>query len=347
MGLLSKAATFTILNITGSNLPSLAEVKEMVENTPVKEIEGSSDKESYGFCKIDEVFEVGAVQGETVLGFGLRQDKKTISNSLFRKKFREALKKAKIDARARKAKITKEDKEMLKENILGELYAEASPIEKLTEILWDTERNQVYFGATQAVVIDSFIRLVLAKFSDVTVTPLNPLSPETKHADLKGSRDNFQNAFFTWIFYETKVKKDILWNPNNIKLLKGDTTVTIKGDTTVSLEAYLSIYGNRLVDSLDLGYNVGTEASKKEYQVTLKRGSWSLMKVKISPEIVHENNESAVFERAASFREFVSLFLELVKQYEAIRNDAAQDKKFWDSLHNLASDHIKKELEAL
>jgi hypothetical protein len=345
MGLLKKGATFTVFEVSGT-LPSLAEIKSKIETSPTPSIEGSSQSEAFSFCSAEDVFDKKVAQGEAVLGFGVRHDKKTISKPLFKKKYKEALKKARFEAKQSKRKIGKEDKELIKQNIEGEMYAEVKPIEKHYEVLWDTRNSRLYFGSATAKVLAGFVNVMLKQFEEVNIAQWYPLSKDTKHAEVKGSRDNFQNAFMTWVFYETKQKKDTYWCPLSVKFLGGDTAVTVRGDAEASLEPYISIVSARFVDQMDLGLSLPKEnGDKVKYEVTVKRGDWSFRGLKVIPEISHENMESAVFERSALLGEFVKQYKNLVEQYEAIRNDAASDKTMWDTMTSYASDRIKQGLE--
>jgi len=344
MGLLKKAATFTVFEVRGS-LPSLAEIKSKIETSPTPQIEGTSAPEAYSFCNVEEVFEKKVIQGEAVLGFGLRHDKKTISKPLFKKKYKEALKKARGEAKQAKRKITKEDKELIKANIEGELYSEVKPIEKHFEVLWDTRNGRIFVGSGTPKVLAGFINVMVKLFEDLTIVQWYPLSKDTKHVDAKGSRENFQNAFMTWVFYETKQKKETFWCPLSVKFLGGDTAVTVRGDAEASLEPFLSIVSSRLVDQMDLGYSLDKEnGDKMKYEVTIKRGDWAFRGLKVAPEINHENIESAVFERSAALGEYVEHFQKLVREYEEIRNDEVKDKTMWTTMTNFASERIRKEL---
>lgn len=344
MGLLKKGATFTVFSVEGAPAV-LDEIKSKIESSPTPNIEGSSQAEAYSLCSIEEVFDKKVTQGEAVLGFGLRHDKKTISKPLFQHKYKEAMKKARYEAKTAKRKLTKDDKDLIKANIEGELYSEVKPIQKHFEILWDTRNNRIFVGTATPKVLAGFISVLVHLFEDITLSQWYPLAKATKHTDVKGTRDNFQNSFLTWIFYETKQKKETFWCPLSVKFLSGETAVTIRGDAAASLEPYLSIFSSRLVDQMDLGYSFPKEnGDQVKYEVTVKRGDWAFRGLKVSPEINHENRESAVFERTAALSEFVDHYHKLVKEYEAIRSDEVKDKTMWTAMTQFASDRIKQEL---
>ena len=341
MGLLNKAASFTVLKSKG-DAPLLADIKKVLSNAPHKDITGTSEKEHFSVCSISDVFVNKIQQSDVILAFGVRWDKKTISKSQYKKLFKEEMQKLRKERKGTKLKITKEDKLLIKANVEGALYAEAKPVEKLIEVLWDTT-GTLYVGVTSNKILDSVILLLIRLFEDLELKSWSPLDVKTKHSDVKSSRENVWNGFFTWIFYETrkKEKDKPIWVPGNITFSKNESSVTLKGDTDISMEVWTSVLSSKLVNTLDLGYEVDKE---HQYQVTLSVGSWAFKQLKIAPEIRHESPESAIFERVQSFKQFIDKFTQLVKQYESVRNDDKQDKVFWDSLSDLASVKIKNEI---
>jgi hypothetical protein len=339
MGLLKKAATFSVIQVQG-NIPDLNTLKSSIEGSTTPNIEGSTAPECFSFCKINDVFDKEVIQGDQTIAFGLRHDKKVVSKSLFKKKYSEGLKKLKVEAKQAKRKVEKDEKVILKDNILANLYAGAKPLEKLIEILWDTETKTIYVGTANKALIDAFVSQCTKLFPEMELIRWQPLSPETQNSDVKGSKDNFQNAFFTWVYYETKINKDKFWIPLNITFVNDSAQVSIKGDTDISLESYLSIYHGRLVDSLDIGYS----DDDQQYEMTLTRGTWAFKKFLTKPEIVHENLDSAAFERSKLFKEVTDKFTKLVKEFEEIRNNDDKNRKFWKSLSDMASQKIKESL---
>lgn len=343
MGLLQKAATFKVLKVAGS-VPSLGEVKSILSGLPHKDINGTSDKEAFSVCHVEDVFKAGAVeQSESTLAFGVRHDKKTISRPMFKKRYKEEMLKLRKERKGTKLKITKDDRQLIKENVEGELYSQAKVVEKLIEVLWDTKDQTLYVGVTSDKIIDSIIHVLITAFQSLELKSWNPLDIKTKHEDVETSRNNFWNAFFTWIFYETRKKdKDKpIWVPGNITFSKNDNSVTIKGDTDISMEVWTAVLTSKLVESLDLGYEVDKE---HKYEVNLKEGSWAFRGLKITPDIRHENLETAIFERVESYKQFIAKFTQLVRQYESIRNDEKQDNGFWESLSSLSSSKIRNEI---
>lgn len=343
MGLLQKAATFTALKTSGTLL-SVGEVKKILLEQTHKDITGLSEKEKFTVCGISDVYTTSVEQAESILAFGIRHDKKSISAPLFKKRYKEEMQKLRKDRKGTKQKITKEDRLLIKDNINGELYSAAQPVEKLIEVLWDVKDQTIYVGVSSPKVLDSIIHLLLQAFDELNLAPWNPLDVKTKHdPQAKSSRDNFWNAFFTWLFYETRKKdKDKpIWVPGNITFSKNDTSVTIKGDTDISMEVWTSVLASKLVDKLDLGYEVDKQ---HQFQCTLSKGSWALKQLKVLPEIKHENMESSIFERSQSYKQFIEKFTQLIKQYESIRNDEKKDQGFWESLTTLTSSKIKNEI---
>lgn len=341
MGLIKKAATFTVFNVEDEDKFTIKEIIECLNKQVIPEIEGNSSKEAFGFCSLEDPFENGVTLGETSLGFGLRHDSKKISKTAAKKRFKEEFSKLKQEAKLSRKKITKEEKQALKEQIESQFYADATVDEKLYEIIWDTKNKLLYLGTASGKIVDGAQELFLKTFPDTTFSLWNPISENTEHVpDAKGTPENFQNAFFTWIFKETKVNPAKCWNPTAVKFVNDDAEITVKGDTAVTLETFISLLASRLVDGLDMGYQLDDE---RKFEVNLNRGSWAIKKLKIMPEINFENTESAVFERSASFKEFLDVFQNLVKEFEAVRNDKESNQEFWKSIKDLSNDRIKRE----
>lgn len=340
MGLLRKAATFTVFEISGI-LPE--NLQSIIENVDVPKIEGTSTPEAFSFCSMSDPYEKGVIESGGVYGIGLRHDFKSISDSKAQAKklYKEKLVEMRKEAKAERRKITREDKKNLKDSIEADFYMKAPVSQKSYDLLLDTRNKLLYVGSTTASVLDGFIMYALKVLPDTQFNIWNPLSEETQHnAEIKGSPDNFQNAFFTWIFYETKQNSEIFWSPVNIKFLNDDATISVKGDTAISLETFFAIHASRLVDSLDVGYKMDDE---RRIEVTLKRGTWGFKGLKVVPEMKHESEDSAVFERAGLFKEFLEMFEKLVKQFEEIRNSPEKNKDFWKSLKKLAEERIRRE----
>lgn len=340
MGLLKKKATFTILEVL-EGIPSKETIIQELSNQKFVDITNTSNAEAFSVCQITDVFTQEIMESGPIVGFGIRYDKKSISKTLLKKRYKEEL--AKLRKEKYGSKISKEEKLLLKETVIGELYSQAKPIEKLIEVLWETKNNKIYVSSASNKIVDAVSILLCRVFEEIELSRWTPLSETTVHEQIKGSRENFQNAFFTWLFYETKnLKNKRLWIPSNIKFLGNETSITIKGDPEISIEAALAAFNSKLVESLDLGY--GKEDDATSYSVSLKEGSWSFRGLTFTPDIKHEDTLSAMFERVQSFEEFLDQFINLIHEFEAIRNDSKTDKMFWDSLSKITFNHLKEQL---
>jgi len=342
MSLLKKAATFTVFTV-GQEDKSLTaqELKKLVQKQVIPVIEGTIAQDAFGFCSMEDLFEVGVTESGGVLGFGIRHDGKKISKALAKRLFDEQFAEMKETAKLERRKITKEDKKLLKEKIEGDLYLKAKPEEKHYEVIWDTRNNLIYVGSGSGKIVAGAQETFMKALPTVKFDLWDPISEKTKHVpEMKGTPENFQNAFFTWIFKETKINPSRCWNPMTVKLINDDATITVKGDTSVSLETFFSLLASRLVDGLDMGYKIDEE---HKIEVTLQRGSWAIKKLKIMPEMNFETTDAAIFERAGSFKEFLDLFQGLVQEFEAVRNDEKSNREFWKSIKDMSNDRIKRE----
>lgn len=343
MGLIKKAATFTVFKVDfeEADLISVPELKSTVEKVVAPVIDGTTSREAFSFCSLEDLFETGVVQGGAVIGFGMRHDSKKISKAQAKRMLVEQFKDLKSEAKATRTKITKEDKKILKEKIEGDLYMKAKAEEKLYEIIWDTPNKTIYVGSGSGKIVAGAQETFMKAFPKIKFNLWDPISEDTKHApDMKGTPENFQNAFFTWIFKETKINPAQCWNPTAVTLINDDATITVKGDTSVSLETFFSLLASRLVDGLDVGYKIDDD---RKFEVNLQRGSWAIKKLKIMPEMSFENLDSAVFERSRTFKEFLDVFQKLIKDFESVRNNDKANKEFWKSLKDLSNERIKRE----
>lgn len=136
MGLMKKAANFTVVKVLGLENVPVDEIRSSLEATRIKDIKGTGDAEAFGFCKIDDPFEFGLAVSDGMLGFGLRHDKKKVSKTLFKRLYKEELKKQKAGfGFGKKKKMSKEEKQFIKDEVLAKLYAEATPLEKVSEVI--------------------------------------------------------------------------------------------------------------------------------------------------------------------------------------------------------------------
>jgi hypothetical protein len=339
MGLMKKAANFTVVKITGLADTPAKEIITALEGAKIKEIKGTGDAEAFGFCKIDDPFERGTSVSDGMLGFGLRHDKKKVSKTLFKRLYKEELRKQKggLIGFGKKKKMTKEEKQFVKDEVLSKLYAEASPLEKLNEVILNYKEGVAFIGTTTPQVVDGFSACIRKLFPDVEISVWQP---EVIDNETKGTKENYQNALMTWILHKSVSEPKRQWVPQSAKFFDGVSTITVKSEHEFPTEAWLSSYKDRVVDALSFSIT----KDDKQIDISLSRGSWSLKQVKCKPDVVHEDADSALFERYHLFNGVVSEISEIVTEFGKIRG-TDDEESFWQEVHTSSMERIKQEVK--
>jgi hypothetical protein len=341
MGLMKKAANFTVVSIDGLKDLDVTSIKESLSRCRIKDIKGTGDAQAFGFCKIDDAFEFDLCFSDGLIGVGLRFDKKQISKTLFKKLYKAELKKQNSGlgiSTKKKKRLTKEEKQFVKEEVMSRLYAEAVPLEKVFEVILNYKEGKAFIGAIAPAIVDGFgecLRRVIPTAS------VSVWSPEPIDNDTKGSKENYQNALFTWILHKSVAEPKRQWIPHSATFFDGSSTVTVKSDSEFPTEAFFSSYKDRVVDALKFS----VEKEDRQMDVSLSRGSWGFKQVKFKPEVVHEDADSALFERYSSLDEVVTNLKKIVDEFGEIRG-TKKEQDFWTQVHKDAKEKIKLEVQA-
>lgn len=339
MGLMKKAANFTVIKVTGLEQTSVSEIKSSLETSRIKSIKGTGDAEAFGICKIDDPFEFALSASDGMLGFGLRHDKKKVSKTLFKRLYKEELRKQKggLVGFGKKKKMSKEEKQFIKEEVLSKLYVEATPLEKLHEVILNYKDGVVFIGTTTPQVVDGFTACLRKLFPEIEI---NPWQPEAIENETKGTKENYQNALLTWILHKSVADTKRQWIPQSAKFFDGVSTVTVKSEHEFPTEAWLSSYKDRVVDALSFSIT----KDEKQVDISLSRGSWCLKQVKCKPDVVHEDADSALFERYSLFNGVVEDIKDIVEEFGKIRG-SDDEELFWNEVHESSMKRIKQEVQ--
>lgn len=341
MGLMKKAANFTVVSVEGLEKMNVTEIRAALSQCRIKEIKGSADAQAFGFCKINDPFEFDLCFSDGLIGVGLRFDKKQISKGLFKKLYKAELKKqtsSGLGMSVKRKKLTKEEKQYAKEEVLGRMYAEAVPLEKVFDVILNYKEGTALVGATSPAIVDGFgecLRKVINTASVSTWTP------EPIDNDSKGTKENYQNALLTWILHKSVSEPKRQWVPRSATFYDGSSTVTVKSELEFPTEAFFSSYKDRVVDALNFSLVDGD----KQTDVSLSRGSWGFKQVKLKPEITHEDADSALFERYHSLNGVVDKLKTIVDEFGEIKG-TPKEKDFWVQVHKDAKEKIQSEVQA-
>jgi hypothetical protein len=249
MGLIKKAANFTVLTVEGLKKFKPVEIETALLKGRIKDIKGSGDVEAFGFCKINDPFDFSVVYNNGILGFGLRHDKKKISKGLFKKLYKSELRQliSLNDSGRKRKRLSKEEKLYAKEEVLARMYAEAQPIEKVCEVLLNFQEGVAFVGTTNPHEIDGFcdgFKKVLPE------AQLSVWCPEIIDPDTKGTKENYQNALLTWVLTKSVSETDRGWTAQSAKFYDGISTINIKSDQELPPEAWFSSFKDRVVDAV-------------------------------------------------------------------------------------------------
>lgn len=340
MGLMKKAANFTVVSVDGLEKMNVTEIREALGRCRIKEIKGSADAQAFGFCKIDDPFEFDLCFSDGLIGVGLRFDKKQISKGLFKKLYKAELKKqtSGLGMSMKRKKLTKEEKLYAKEEVLGRMYAEAVPLEKVFEVILNYKEGTAFIGATAPAIVDGFGECLRRVISTASVSTW---APEPIDNDSKGTKENYQNALLTWILHKSVSEPKRQWIPRSATFYDGSSTVTVKSELEFPTEAFFSSYKDRVVDALSFSL----VDDDKQTDVSLSRGGWGFKQVKFKPEIAHEDADSALFERYQSLNGVVGKLKTIVDDFGKIRG-TNKEKDFWAQVHKDAKEKIQSEVQA-
>ena len=326
MGLIKKAANFTVLSVEGLGEMTPIQIETALSKGRIKDIKGVGDPEAFGFCKVNDPFDFALSYGSGVLGFGLRHDKKKISSGLFKKLYRAELRKIVMNKQStRKVRLSKEEKQYAREEVLARMYSEASPIEKVAEVILNCQDGIAFLGATNPYQIDGFCQSLRKVLPDVQVSIWNPKAVDN---ETKGTKENYQNALLTWILSNSLNDSSRGWVPQSAKFYDGVSTVSVKSDQELPSEAWFSSFKDRVVDAISFSLI----EKDRGVDLSLSRGSWCFRGVKFNPEVAHEDLESALFERFNSLNEVVSRVKKIVEEFNEIRG-TAKESAFWEQMH--------------
>ena len=137
----------------------------------------SEDHESWGWVNIHDPFDtdlrVDNVHWDSFFLFGLRQDVLRIPASLFKLYLKQRFEAFKVEFG--KDRLTKSDKDNLKELLERELRRKTLPAIKVHDVAWNLDRGQLWLFATNKGVREQFEERFDKTFG-LNLIPRNPYS---------------------------------------------------------------------------------------------------------------------------------------------------------------------------
>lgn len=176
MGFMSKACSFTRFRLVDPVPETLfPEIGKPIQEKRFFELQAGETSaagwvsfEDYLSCGTDEGFD--PMKGAFCV-FSLRIDTLRIPNSVFKKEYDVAI--AREKATTGNEKITKYRRTELKELIRLSLSRRYLPVPGVFNVIWDTDKGEVWLASTQNAVVSAFMDLFNATF-DIHLEQLTP-----------------------------------------------------------------------------------------------------------------------------------------------------------------------------
>ena len=145
------------------------QIPEKLRQFAFRDIDDLPEMQAYGWVcfedMLDTEWRTAPPQKGNYFTFSLRLDTRRIPPAIIKKQLSLALKaeKEKIQAQGKKF-ISRERKKDLKEQVLLRLRQRFLPVPAEFHVVWEPDRNEVWFASTQGKMIDLFMELFITSF---------------------------------------------------------------------------------------------------------------------------------------------------------------------------------------
>lgn len=166
------------------------QIADRLKQYAFHDIDNIPELEAHGWVSFEDMLDVewlgGPPQKGSYIVFSLRQDLRRIPAGVIRKQLALAIKeeKQRMSDQGKKF-ISRERKKELKEQVLLRLRSRFLPVPGEFNVVWATDRNEVWFASTQDKMIDLFMEQFLITFE----LHLEPLTPYNLAASLMNDED--------------------------------------------------------------------------------------------------------------------------------------------------------------
>ena len=168
--IVSSSISFTRFRIF-EPIPSelLTQIPDKLRQFAFRDIDDLPEMQAYGWVcfedMLDTEWRTAPPQKGNYVTFSLRLDTRRIPPAIIKKQLSLALKaeKEKMQEQGKKF-ISRERKKELKEQVLLRLRQRFLPIPAEFNVIWATDRNEVWFASTQGKMIDLFMEAFLNSF---------------------------------------------------------------------------------------------------------------------------------------------------------------------------------------
>ena len=180
MGFMSASVGLTRYRIVEKDIdPSLwTEIEDRLKRRAFRDIDASAEERSFGWVSFDNMldpeFALCPPEKGPYLAFTLRLDTRRVPPAVMKKHVAVALNEALQAMREQGRKfLTKEQKTKIREQVALRLRARTLPIPACFDVIWDTERGQVWIASTQSKLTELFEELFTQTFG----LHLEPMTP--------------------------------------------------------------------------------------------------------------------------------------------------------------------------
>ena len=168
--IVSSSISFTRFRIIDP-IPSelLTQIPDKLRQFAFRDIDDLPEMQAYGWVcfedMLDREWRTAPPQKGNYVTFSLRLDTRRIPPAIIKKQLSLALKaeKEKMQAQGKKF-ISRERKKELKEQVLLRLRQRFLPTPAEFNVVWEPDRNEVWFASTQGKMIDLFMEAFLNSF---------------------------------------------------------------------------------------------------------------------------------------------------------------------------------------
>ncbi len=278
MGLLKGTLTFTRYRLPGKLPRNFREfVDGQIKAYAFREGSSGTEEISSGWTGLENILDTKFEKADYLYGdyllLSLRLDRKAVPPALLKLKLLEA--ERKLSGAGRK-RITKEQRDEIKERIRIELLSRAHPVPSFYDVCWSLSGNWLLFGSISAKPAEEFETLFKKTF-DTGISPFVPWDEkhmETKLAEqvaslkagvfLDPGREETSDApalgreFLTWLWFKSEERGGAVMIPD-----VGDVEVVVS--RRLALESGDGEYSETVVCQ-------GLHADLKEGKAALREG---------------------------------------------------------------------------
>lgn len=180
MGFINASCSFTRFRILDPVPSELwEEIPDRLKKFSFQDIDNTAEMQAHGWVAFEDMLdsEWKSAAPQKALNyyvFSLRFDIRRIPAGVIKKHLMLALKQEMEKIRMQnKQFIARERKKEIKEQVLLNLRQRFLPVPSEFNVLWNTEKNEIWFASIQAKMIDLFQELFLQTF-DLHLEPLTP-----------------------------------------------------------------------------------------------------------------------------------------------------------------------------